>query len=336
MDESPEGLDVLEHKFGVPRELHAALRKSIAGPTCAGRFDFAFDGAAVHCMEYNADSSSALEEAAVTQQKMAVHYGFDSVGVSAGAGLTEHLDKYWAGIAKDAKFRPANGIVHFLIDADDEERYTALCMMRSVERAGLRAKLYVGFDDFRVSEGIVDADGDRVCMAWKTWSWDTVLRQHAEGVKPRVEGGVTLEMMLLCDDIMVLEPFWKYVAGSKGVLPYVWDAVGASIPSLLPSYFDLRDDIRHSYVRKPVSGRAGQNITVHDDTSGHDDEVVTPGRFSQSLMVYQAKVNLTQYDSFYPIFGAWVVDGKFAGLTVREDASKITTLDSVVAPARVV
>jgi glutathionylspermidine synthase len=162
---------------------------------------------------------------------------------------------------------------------------------------------------------------------------------------------------MLRKDICVIEPMWKMLAGNKALLPYlVQEAPGHE--NLLDASFELTPSLRKSgYVSKPVSGRAGQNISIHaaEDHDHHTEEPSTPhttderegvendsfdeatgGRFADKNVVYQEKLHLKQYDGYFPILCAWVVDDSFAGIVIREDTSLITRLESIVAPSRVV
>ena len=237
----------------------------------------------------------------------------------------------------------AQPVVHFMVDSDDEERYTALWVMKWATQAGFRCKLCVNLVDFNfaptnaataatgtvrfppgalsslllhphaawsasqratdatnyfvspvvpvpaftgvqleAAEGIVDLEGVPVTMVWKTWSWDTVLRDY-EAQQRRIAGdGVrptrpTLSHILLHPNVFVFEPLWKEIIGSKAMLPNVFKASPAH-ENILAAAFDLtvqandspeerrvKEQLSHSYVRKPVSGRAGMNISVHTD-----------------------------------------------------------------------
>ena len=65
------------------------------------------------------------------------------------------------------------------------------------------------------------------------------------------------------------------------------------------------------------------------------EEEHTTGRFGADVIVYQRRVLLQKHGDYYPILGAWIVADQFAGVVVREDRSKITTLNSVIAPCRI-
>eukprot|EP00796_Vickermania_ingenoplastis_P001061 gene1061-631_t len=346
--DAPNAERILEDYFGIPHELHQCLRRSWrTTPAFTGRFDFGTDGSSVKLLEYNCDSSGALLECCETQEKMANYYGI------------------FAGNSTD------NALIHFFIDEDDEERYTAMCMMEAAVSAGFRAKLYSTPADFHFFQNdqslpsrerrVLDKDDESVEIIWKTWSWDTVLHQYIAEQTEKDTGGKgqpTLPDLLLNTTIFVFEPFWKAVTGSKALLPYMYH-LAPDHEFLLPCSFMLTDDISSQpYISKPVNGRAGQNITMFDgpavtadDRKANDnasrqmtrrtgdapsrnsfaaskatsfieiDKTLenSSGRFYNSVVVYQRRHFLRKFAHKFSLF-----------------SSKITTLDSLVAPARVI
>ncbi|CBZ27816.1 putative glutathionylspermidine synthase [Leishmania mexicana MHOM/GT/2001/U1103] len=382
---------LLEHYFGVPPEIHPLLRRSweMMPPMC-GRFDFGYDGNKVAMLEYNCDSSGALLECCNTQEKMAIYYGV-SQGMSTGSFLGAKCLSHFARLMSNEKVCPKHKLIHFMIDDDDEERYTAMCMMNFAEKAGFHTKLCVKLIDFRYRDGapanaaplsvpcdypiIVDSDGDEVLMVWKTWSWDTVLRQyHRQRSATDSISGPTLSDILLNNNICVIEPLWKAVTGSKAILPFMHALAPDHEHILAADFVPTKDIISHHYISKPINGRAGQNIMMFDPVTDASELNAAPqgmlsesssqlfsnrslaascsalqsqsidrtnecsaGTFFASAVVYQKRFFLKKFEGkYFPIFCGWMTDDEFGGVVVREDTSKITKLDSIVIPARVV
>ena len=431
---------ILENEFGIPPALHDLLRTTFATSPClGGRFDFGFDGKNLKIFEYNSDSSGALLEAAETQGKWFDNHDITE-GVHTGQYMFTRMVAAWTrfknrGTYVPEHFRhtkpsPAPKLVHFLVDDDDEEKYTALYMMRAAATAGFKVKMIIGMKDlfYNPKGQIVDSNGSPVTCIWKTWSWDTALRDYnkkhnldgeeddvpqesaapvpdPQGLSevtsphsqrhedPSVSGSTTpadrnsrdmtdrssrdfteavnnhsrtgsiaptpgkdqpvslpkakhprLCDVLLREDMCVIEPFWKMVVGNKALLPYM-SRLAPDQDNLLFASFELTDKLRRSgYVSKPVSGRAGQNISLHPPEQVGATPI-TPhainsvasesgGRFADAIVVYQERLKLLEFDGFYPILCAWMIDDDFAGVVIREDTSKITKLGSLVAPAR--
>lgn len=425
---------LLEHYFGIPAELHEMVRHSLHKlPPMLGRFDFGFDGEKLKMLEYNCDSSAALYECCDTQDKWAHHMGPPfTVGTSTGSFLYQKMKDYFSLLAANHELCPASKLIHFMVDDDDEERYTALCVAHCAQECGFRFKMCVKLTDFRFAPratsgeattsgecgdspttcpqsacwrrfldhvDVVDLEGERVVLVWKTWSWDTVLHQYrlqraeascsSGGGPPAAPRHPTLSDILLNQRIHTFEPLWKMVTGSKALLPYMHD-VDPHHEHMVYACFRRSDRmLRGSYLSKPVNGRAGQNITmfdpvtdaqqraamvrededvhhrlmlsvatssgspVHTPTSAKTpagasfagnagealvvDNETSDGRFFDSLVVYQRRVQLKKFsDQYFPIFCGWMVGDAFGGVVVREDTSKITKLGSIVAPCRVV
>ncbi|KAG5477117.1 hypothetical protein LSCM1_05459 [Leishmania martiniquensis] len=296
--------DLLERYFGIPPEVQPLLRRSWETmPTMSGRFDFGYDGKKVAMLEYNCDSSSALLECCNTQEKMASYYGV-SQGMSTGSFLGAKFVAYFTRLMSNSNVCPTHKLIHFMIDDDDEERYTALCMMNFAEKAGFRTKLCVKVADFRYRDGlpadavplaepsnrpiVVDSEGCEVQLVWKTWSWDTVLSQyHLQRSIPTTGSGPTLSDILLNNNIRVIEPLWKAVTGSKAILPFMHALAPDHEHLLAAAFLPTKDIISHHYISKPVNGRAGQNIMMYDPVTDAAELNAAPqGIFRQNSSQY--------------------------------------------------
>ena len=75
------------------------------------------------------------------------------------------------------------------------------------------------------------------------------------------------------------------------------------------------------YVRKPVRGREGANVTI---MSGATTVATSRGDYGDDLFVYQRRANLAQAEGNYAVVGSWVVNGEACGIGVRESVSPIT------------
>ena len=159
------------------------------------------------------------------------------------------------------------GLIHFLVDDDLEERYTALYVMGCARKAGPRTRLCVGFDDLVWHDGaLVDVDDAPVETIWKTWMWETAFadqrRDLAEEGEPvmasRRCGKARLADLLRTQEaVTVFEPLWKVIPSNKGILPVLWELF-PDHPNLLCAEWSPTEALRRSgYVRKPVVGRNG-------------------------------------------------------------------------------
>jgi glutathionylspermidine synthase len=85
-------------------------------------------------------------------------------------------------------------------------------------------------------------------------------------------------------------------------------------------------------VRKPLLGREGANITLHQP--GKDLE--TGGNYGAEGFIYQDAAQLKSFEGMYPVIGSWVIgheEGNAAGgMGIRESAMPITTNASQFVP----
>ncbi len=90
-----------------------------------------------------------------------------------------------------------------------------------------------------------------------------------------------------------LEPPWKMVLSSKGILPILYELFPDS-PYLLPTGFE---PLGASYVAKPTHSREGANITIV-----HDNEVIaeTDGAYGDGPWVYQQYHPLPNFGGKFP------------------------------------
>lgn len=331
--------------FNIPKRHWPRIRRSFERQEeiiLTGRFDFAFQNKTKRlvCFEYNADSASTLLECGRIQTKWGESVGLgDSNTRSAGFHVERLLRRAWRETG-------VKGRVHFCVDDDREEQYTAMICLENAEAVGLEGKLCVMFDEFHFDEHgrILDADNFPVTTIWKTWMWETAI---ADLEKAEAERGPNWkrspqEKVRLCDlllgpeeygEMIVLEPMWKLIPSNKAILPLIYKN-HPEHPAILRSEYELSDALKSSgYAEKPIVGRVGRNVTLRDGSG--EVTAHTEGNFGDRQMVYQELFDLECYDGYYAIIGAWMIGDGFGGVGVREDSTKITGLESPFSSVRV-
>ena len=93
--------------------------------------------------------------------------------------------------------------------------------------------------------------------------------------------------------------------------PYLLDATPSA--EVAATYGD--------YVRKPVRGREGANVTL---VEAGRTAASTPGAYDDDLFVYQRRARLLEAGRNYAVLGSWVVNREACGLGVRESDGPIT------------
>lgn len=344
-------------RFGIPSELWPRLRQSFA--RCpfqiTGRFDFVVDadGTQLKMFEYNADSASTLLECGRIQAKWAEAVGLAGEGSrSAGFQMPALLEKAWNDMAHVVRLIPAGSTVHFCVDTDGEEEYTALYMMEFAALAGLKPELVVGLDKLRrdpATGRVFDAAGIRVQYCWKTWNWESVISDWRKGKERTRDTAEEATKVYLCDiflpaneehakaafdEMVVFEPMWKLIPGNKAILPVLWD-MAPGHPNLLRTTWTLDEQHKKlGYCKKPIVGRIGSNITIVAP-GGQETLAASSGNYGDREHVFQELFKLPKRDDYYGILGGWVVGGYFAGAGVREDHGIITGVESPFSAVRI-
>lgn len=264
-----------------------------------GRFDLAYDGsAAPKMLEYNADTPTALVEAAVAQwfwlqELHPEHDQFNS--------LHERLIAAWQ--------RWAGQTIHFSCVKDmDEDEMTILYLRDTCEQAGVRTKtVFIEDIGWHAREKcFVDLEGERIARAFKLYPWEWLWHDQ---FGPHLEE----------DCVQFIEPAWKMLLSNKGLLPVLWELFPGH-PNLLPAY-DVPEPLGSGYIRKPKLSREGSNVAWIE--AGAVVEA-NEGNYGQEGFVYQAVADLPDFGGNHPVFGVWVVDHEAAGLGIREDTRRIT------------
>jgi len=262
-------------------------------PTIVGRFDLVYDGRSPpKLLEYNADTPTALYEAAVVQW-------------------------YWL---KDVKPEADqfNSIHEKLIEAWREDQPEDLATSEYLRDTALQAGLagkplavsQIGWNGRRFT----DPDEMPIQVLSKLYPWEWMVRE---------EFGVHV----LGDTTAFLEPAWKMILSNKMLLPLLWEGF-PDHANLLPAFESEHADLGGAFVKKPIFGREGHNVTVVGpgvfDTAG--------GNYGTEGYVWQAYQPLPVFDGNHAVVGSWVIEGKPAGIGMREDDRRITHNNSRFVP----
>lgn len=264
-----------------------------------GRFDLAYDGSAPpKLLEYNADTPTALVEAAVAQWfwLQETHATADQFN-----SIHERLIAAWR--------RWAGTTLHFSsIKEHPEDAMTVLYLRDTCEQAGVKTKSVhvedIGWDESR--KCFVDLEGLPLERGFKLYPWEWLWHEP-------------FGVHLATAPVQFIEPMWKMLLSNKGLLPVLWELF-PDHPNLLPAY-ESAGPLGDRYIRKPKLSREGSNVTWVEGGVTVED---TGGDYGEEGHVFQALAPLPEYDGNYPVCGVWVVDHEAAGLGIREDARRIT------------
>jgi glutathionylspermidine synthase len=308
-------LEAVEHvlgkrqlrRLGIPDEAHGVITAAWDAdpPAIYGRFDLAYDGAGPpKLLEYNADTPTSLLEAAVVQW-----HWLQEIDPAADQfnSIWEGLVEKWKALAEEGLF--PSGLVHFGCMDEKEDLMTVAVLMDTAQEAGLKPCLMhmseIGWDS--IHREFVDPGWTPIKTLFKLYPWEWMLRDKF--------GPITLQHYA---DVQWIEPIWKMVLSNKGILAILWELFPGH-PNLLPCYFDGPRELTE-YVRKPLLGREGANVAIHQG----EQVLTTGGPYEADGSIFQEYAPLPQFDGNHAVIGSWVIDGGARGIGVRESNSPIT------------
>ena len=292
-----------------------------ADPCLYGRFDFAYDGhAPVRLLEYNADTPTALFEAAVFQWiwlEDCIAAGTLPAGSDQFNSIHEALIARLGEIRAKAGASPGLHLACMKGSAEDQGlvAYLADC----AGQAGFATRLLAIEDIGSIDRGpFIDLDQAPIRLLFKLYPWEWLFAD-AFARKPSMR------------QTRFIEPPWKAILSNKGILPLLW-ALAPGHPNLLEAYFEddpKRADLGARYVRKPLYSREGANVELIDGGAVH---ARSGGTYGAEGHILQSVAALPAFDGNHPVIGSWVIGAAAAGIGVREDASPITTNASRFVP----
>jgi glutathionylspermidine synthase len=277
--------------------------------TIYGRFDLACDGVnPLRLLEYNADTPTALLEAAVVQWFwfQDVTRDLDPSRFDQFNSLHERLIEAWARVKAELGSR----VVFASLDRDAalEDYMTVQYLRDTAIQAGLEtSSLAVRDIGWHAGRRVfTDLDERAIPILFKLYPWEWLIREP-------------FGRHLLEAPTRWLEPPWKMVLSNKAILPVLAELFPKS-PYLLRASFEEFDDL-DTYVAKPILAREGANITIvqHGLAS-----VATPGPYGDVPCIFQEFSPLPDFDRRHPVVGSWMVNGHACGLGIREDDELIT------------
>ena len=280
--------------------------------TIYGRFDLAYDGAGPpKLLEFNADTPTALLEAAVIQW-----FWFRDMLASTGVGehdreqapfdqfnsLHERLIEAWGRVKREM-----GGHVVFAAMQDALEDVMTVTYLRDTAiQAGLKTE-FLGVKDIgwhAARRVFTDLRERAIEILFKLYPWEWMLREPFSQFLPMAP-------------TRWLEPPWKMVLSNKAILPVLYELFPES-PYLLRAGFEPIGD---TYVVKPIYSREGSNVAIIQDGRTIAE---TGGDYADGRHVYQEFHPLPSFDGRYPVIGSWIVNGYACGMGIREDDGLIT------------
>lgn len=288
-------------------------------PTIYGRFDLAYDGInPPKLLEYNGDTPTSLYEAAVIQWQwlMDVFPEGDQFN-SMHEKLRDALHKF--RLYELGKQRPDGLPKFYTTSVESPEDEGTLNYLRSIcdevifpsdhielTQIGWRTGGGPGYPDC-----FVDLKNEQIKLIFKLVPWEWLINDPF---------GRSLIEEAIKGNIVVLEPAWKMVVSNKRFLASLWKAFPGH-PNLLQASSDPREIASDALVKKPFLGREGANVRIVER-----GQVIaeSEGAYADDQYIYQERAHLAEADGNHAVIGSWVIDGKPAGIGIRESTSLIT------------
>jgi glutathionylspermidine synthase len=276
-------------------------------PSLYGRFDFAYDGFnPPKLLEFNADTPTALFEAAVFQWKWLEDLVGGALPPDADQfnSLHQKLIDRWRAIG-------SGRFLHLACVVESVEDTGNIAYLEDCARqAGLSTRCIdvaaIGLRDGR----FVDPDSQEIRLLFKLYPWEFMFADQF---------GKTSAM----EHTRFVEPAWKCLLSNKGILALLWE-MEPGHPNLLPAFFSDDAKVRslgRSYAEKPIWSREGANVLLVD----RDKELGrTGGTYGSEGFVRQSLADVPLFEGNYPILGSWLIGDLAAGMGIREDRTRIT------------
>jgi glutathionylspermidine synthase len=272
--------------------------------TVYGRFDLAFDGENIKLLEFNADTPTALIEAAVVQW----FWFKDTVGSDSSwdqfNSIHERLIEAWKSIKGDdeSEIWYFTSVPDYATSAEDY--LTANYLRDTAIQAGLTTEYIevqqIGWNRRR---GFVDLQERPIRQIFKLYPWEWLLREP-------------FAAHLMEAETRWLEAPWKMLLSNKAILPVLYQLFPES-PYLLNTRYSPTGS---SYVQKPILGREGANIRIVRDGVVFAERT---GPYTGPC-IYQEYVSLPNFGFGSVVIGSWMVNGWACGIGIREEDHPIT------------
>jgi glutathionylspermidine synthase len=284
-----------------------------------GRFDLLIEPAsgAIKMYEYNADTPTALLEAAVAQWKW-LEEAEDVPHRDQFNSIHEKLVARWHQAKQLAEAGDEAPMLYFFADREGPYEdwgnleYLADTAMQGGWQVHIEEIENVGYDSLNCE--FVDKQEVLIEHAFKLYPWEWMM-EEAFG-----------EHVINCPTKW-FEPPWKMLLSNKAILPILWQRYPEH-PNLLPAYFENEKptaSFQQMFVKKPILGREGANIQLAGIFS---DKLIEGSHqipaYDAHGHIYQEYAPLPDFQGKHPVVGSWIIGDEPAGIGIREDKTLIS------------
>ena len=275
----------LFHEIGIPFNLVDIIKNSWENDVhwhLYGRFDLAggLDGKPIKLIEFNADTPTAVFETAIIQWAMLKLNHMDEAAQF--NDLYESLKQNFKRLItlgdEDADFDELYegwGILFSSIAGSIEDEQTVKLLQYIAKEAGFKTDFsYVDEVVFNDDEGIFKNDEN-----FEYWSklvpWESIAIDEGELA-------LILSNIVKNQKAIIINPAYTLLFQSKGILKILWDLYPNHPLLLETSNEPLKGK---KYVKKPVFGREGANVSIYDENGAQIAS--SDGEYNSNKAIYQ-------------------------------------------------
>ena len=275
----------LFHEIGIPFNLVDIIKNSWENDVhwhLYGRFDLAggLDGKPIKLIEFNADTPTAVFETAIIQWAMLKLNHMDEAAQF--NDLYESLKQNFKRLItlgdEDADFDELYegwGILFSSIAGSIEDEQTVKLLQYIAKEAGFKTDFaYVDEVVFNDDEGIFK--NDEIFEYWfKLVPWESIAIDEGELA-------LILSNIVKNQKAIIINPAYTLLFQSKGILKILWDLYPNHPLLLETSNEPLKGK---KYVKKPVFGREGANVSIYDENGAQIAS--NDGEYDSNKAIYQ-------------------------------------------------
>jgi glutathionylspermidine synthase len=343
------------NKLGIPKWAQVQVVKTWnEEPACQsvyGRFDIRFGGLdhpdpalrIPQLYEFNADTPTSLLESAWIQWKWLES---TAQGTDQWNSIWERLVEAWkrnlALVAHKLGHKPIVGFACSSDEASGEDILNTTYLENACVEAGYQTKRIFVEDIVLGDDGRFYYDTEctqHIDVIFKLYPWEYMVGEKFGKACFRDMDSVGLrngDGSRYIGGTIWIEPPYKMLWSNKGLLAVLWKMFKdqpEKAQYLIPAWFEGEEPKRvraQGYVRKPLLGREGANVTIYRDGEAIQE---VPGEYGEEGWVVQAFAPLPDFVEpttdgtvahHHPVLGIWMIDGEPAGLGIRESDGFVT------------
>lgn len=282
-------------ELGIPFNLIDAIKMSWENEVhwhLYGRFDFAggLDGKSIKLIEFNADTPTSLFESAILQWAMLKqnnldeHLQFNNIYESL-------MDNFKRLITLDESVEEFEEhyrgwkILFSSVAGNKEEELTTKLLAHIAKDAGFECD-FAYVDEVEFGEEGIFKNGVNYEYWFKLIPWEEIAIEEGELA-------MLLTQIMRNQKAIILNPAYTLLFQSKGILKILWELY-PNHPLLLESSYEPLQ--WKDFVRKPMFGREGANISIVKDDVKLQENI---GPYGNNKMIYQQYYELNSNENEY-------------------------------------